>query len=1216
MKLLFPLLIASVLCAPSWAQQDTTAQRNAQAASQANPGKETIRPANYPPGSDRKPVADSSFLDFRERYYIRPRAYPKKEISEVRRLQAYEQLLKLRRVQERPHIGPNGKGGPGKGGPGAGAPGTGPGGCAWASAGPTNINGRVTGIAVDPNNNQKIYVTSVGGIWRSTDGGRRWQRVSDDFLATVFASVAVNPGNSNEILAGAGDPNYGGGSMLGVWRSTSGGAPGTWQKVSGTTFDNQGIFRLRIAPAAPHNIYAATSAGVYVGTHSGTGITWARLNGFDAYTSDLVVDFAANPHKVYAGVASGSATFAKGIWKFDGTAWHEKDSGIPAASLGKVALGLAASNTQVLYAKLENASNGRLLGIYKTTNGGEGNNAWVALPSASVMDDSIFSDGRGYSWYNSLMEVDPADANRAYGAGLGLYGTTDGGTTWNNVSSGPDPTYSYGLHADQHALAFDPTNSKLLISGNDGGMHRSTDVSQATWHWRNSSHGMVMTEFYRMTSQQRDITLLAGGSQDNGTEITFGNRTWYEPGGCDGNDVAADAVDSDTLYANCNGGLYELVNPVPYTVGGGSTIGWTLPTGVSAISPVVTDPGLAGDALMAGKSATGEVLLQTTDGQNWTVISPTLPAGASIGFIAIAPSSGFQTYYVGIAQGGGSTVWRTTNGGVNWSTTANGLPFTWPSGAAIDYTNPNRAFAAFGAGGIFFTQDGGANWTSVAGTGNTALPGAAAITGVAIDPADASIVFVSSDIGVFRGTMSLTNPPVGSWAPFDEGLPDGLDINGIWVNRASGILTIGTMGHGMYTRDVRHGILCPAAQLLVRDNVFDHGVSPSPGNLADPEHPVPDPARPGFYKPDDVNQLFWWSSTDIRIDVPSADPVENLVPAADSVELQSCPIEVSSCPAGTVLDSNPRRGVPAVGYVQVTNPGLTPASNVRVIALWADATAGLPLLPNDFWTTTFPPNSTTCGPLNTSTGWNAVDPSNPCRVIPAINPEYPEVAQFPWNVPASAKDHSCFLAITESADDPLDPSVRGNNELRLWVLVPNNRQIGLRNLHVVDPPPLPRRLKYFFTTLNVPNPVDSREFVDLQIATTGISVGAHLTLILPRGEGYLVKGAKRGHHGLNDEDEDRAEKFGLDKGAAFEVENSDVRIFHLRVPSKKTATIGIVYQYDPEPRAGTSSRFTVIERQGSTVLGGSTYIVRAPAPTGKKRHDDDDDQNKKKDSND
>src|SRR5437764_7224733 len=100
-----------------------------------------------------------------------------------------------------------------------------PGGCAWHSAGPTNINGRVTSIAIDPGNNQNVFVTTVGGIWRSRDGGRRWQPVSDDFLASVFATVAVNPGNGNEVIAGGGDPNYGsaGASAIGIWRSTSSG---------------------------------------------------------------------------------------------------------------------------------------------------------------------------------------------------------------------------------------------------------------------------------------------------------------------------------------------------------------------------------------------------------------------------------------------------------------------------------------------------------------------------------------------------------------------------------------------------------------------------------------------------------------------------------------------------------------------------------------------------------------------------------------------------------------------------------------------------------------------------------------------------------------------------------------------------------------------------------------------------------------------------------
>lgn len=76
---------------------------------------------------------------------------------------------------------------------------------------------------------------------------------------------------------------------------------------------------------------------------------------------------------------------------------------------------------------------------------------------------------------------------------------------------------------------------------------------------------MIAAEFYRVTSQLANAGLISGGAQDNGTQITFGNQTWYRPGGCDGADVGVDATNSSTLYAHCNGGLYQLVNPVPYT---------------------------------------------------------------------------------------------------------------------------------------------------------------------------------------------------------------------------------------------------------------------------------------------------------------------------------------------------------------------------------------------------------------------------------------------------------------------------------------------------------------------------------------------------------------------------------------------------------------------------------------------------------------------------
>src|SRR5207248_1290244 len=217
----------------------------------------------------------------------------------------------------------------------------------------------------------------------------------------------------------------------------------------------------------------------------------------------------------------------------------KRDSGIPTTTGRTIALALAASSPSTLYAKVENGTNGRLLGVYKTTTGGEppsGGNAWSILATASIMDDSIFGGGSGYSWYNSILEVDPANANVVYGGGLNIYRSTDGGANWSSVSGGADASFPIFVHADHHAVAFDPTDSKIVLVGNDGGIWRSTDTTAATWHWNDISHGMVVTEFYRLTSQQATATILTGGSQDNGTEITFGNRTWYQFGGCDGAD--------------------------------------------------------------------------------------------------------------------------------------------------------------------------------------------------------------------------------------------------------------------------------------------------------------------------------------------------------------------------------------------------------------------------------------------------------------------------------------------------------------------------------------------------------------------------------------------------------------------------------------------------------------------------------------------------------
>lgn len=1138
--------------------------------------------------------------DLRQRFidmYLKRRGYSIKDPFDNKRLKAFNRLIEMRRFQQKPHVPAGWADKPGDSAPGTVDASN----CAWSSTGPTNINGRITHIAIDPTNNQRLFVTTVGGIWRSTDGARRWQRVTDDFISTVFASVAINPTTPAEVFIGGGDPNYHGGwrSGLGIFRSTANGDPGSWTKVSPPELDNHVIYRMRIDPAAPNNVYAATSNGVYLGTRSGSSITFARLAAFDAWTNDIVVDFSVTPRLVYAGVRGASGTFGRGVWKFNGTSWNQRNTGIPTADSSTIVLALAQSNPSILYAKVENGTDGTSLGVFKTTTAAEppggGGNAWTATAGGASLNDC------GYAWYNSVLEVDPANANIVWGGGLSMFRTGDGGTTWPNVWTGPDAAFPMNVHADHHAVAFDPANSKIVYVGNDGGIFRTTDTSAATWHWNNVAHNMVLTEFYRATSQQALANVAAGGTQDNGTVVTFGNRTWYQPGGCDGGDAAFDAANASTLYGNCNGGLYELVNPVPGTVGGGATATWTLPAGVTIASPLVTDSVVAGAALSGGFT-TGPApaslrtwrLLKTTDGLNWSNSGPTLTPAESITAIGIAPSSSFQTYYVGVSSG---VIRRTTNGGGMWATASTGIPaFTWINAITVDTTNPARAIASTN-NGIYLTVDTGATWNSIAGTGGGALP-TGAITGAVFDPANANGVFAISDIGAFRGTITPAvgaTPPSGSWTPFDEGLPDGMDINDIWVNRTTGILKIGTMGHGAYQRDIRPGITCPAAQLVVRDNVHDRGVVPSPSDAPDPEHPIPDPTRPGFYKPDDTGagRLYWWNSTDVRIDVPSAAPVKNQIAFADHVEMQTCPVYLSDCPPGVLRDADPQRGSAARVYAQVTNVGLQPGTNVRVTALFADASTGLPLLPADFWTTTFPAGSTTCGALDTSGGWRFAEPGSPCRVVPVVNPDVPEVVRFDWNVPMGQATHTCMLIVTESASDPLDPGIRTINERQLWELVPNNRQIGLRNLHVIDTPPAPAGGSPGggMETMNVPN--HDRQFKDVELVFSRVDLpkSSVIGILLPTTDGVRVKGAVRSKAILDEKQQQLVRELKLNTGAFYLFTDPNETVMNLPVPPGETWLIGLVYSVG-DIKPGTSVRFSVMARQGRKVLGGNTYYIR------------------------
>jgi len=1221
------------------------------------------------------------FLESYLEAYVLPRAYPDSVIADSTRRAAYVHLSQLRDLLLSVHRPPVFSDTAFR----APRPQRVP--CVWRSIGPTNVNGRVTGIAFDPDDPRRVFASTVGGVWRSKNSGRVWYRVTDNLAQPVgvgavdvlpparWGCVAAAGGGSAEVFAGSGDPNYAASlyptardSSLGqgIWRSAAGGNPGTWTRVTPPSLDGQTIFRIRIDPST-QDVYAATSRGIWKGVHSGTLMTWSRVDGvnadgtiqvFDAGCSDLVVDFdhvdALGHHAplLYAGVyRNGSGS--RGVWKYVEGRWRLRISGMtplqPAAGtampIGAVALAMAPQNHSLLFARVSRSDDGYLLGVFRTTTAAEaagGSSAWEPLVdsgSAVTTDDSGSGTSDGYCWFNNVLEVDPADSHLLVIGGRFLYVSYDAGQSppsLRNHSASPGPGFGE-VHDDVHAIAFDPRGGHSVLIGSDGGIDRSTDLTQQVadpltgalkpgWHWEHLSHGMTTTEFFALASQDRAEAAAAAGGQDNGTSITFGNRTWYPLQTCDAYGVALDAWNALTVYQSCNGDFRLLTNPVVGASGALSRAeNLSLPNDAELGPPFAADRTAPLQALAAGRyTATPQragvfrTMGASPDPIVWEEVSGRLASGMRVVSLAAAP--GFSRYLAGLRNLSGTNIRIGSFRFGAWGTVAANLPQDKsPNAVAFAAADSNLAYAAFGGstgGALAISQNGGGAWQVAVNRNLTVLP---ALTALAVSPFQPEVVFVGTVVGVLRGEITWgtpgTTPPEVHWFPFDDGMPDAVDVTGLWANRVAGTLTASTMGYGAFERPIGpEAAPCFETMLVVRDNVFDRGGDPSPSGLPDPEHPVETGVN-GFWAADAGSPVYWWSSTDIRLENPGLPPAlaGNRVPPpgvaamlapvpieADAVEVETCPIQHADCPAGSMIDSPPMPGRRMRVHVQVANHGLRPAQNVRVMALWANSGVGLGPLPGDFWSSRFPPGSSSCPPYTNLGDWHAVDTVEPCRRIKILNPDQPATVTFEWRVPAGViKDHYCMLAIADCRSDPIERWIRDSNELSIGVLVPRSRHIAQRNLHVIDAAraltPFAGDVRLFFG-----NPFPAGGNFDLVVTRSGLPPGVSLEVGVQGGR--QPTGVVSGAVSLAPADS------GSGRGPMWQVTANEAVFPGLRIEPGRSVPVEVRYRSSSGLPPDIQAEFGVLARQDTTVVGGCTYLLRTreepgrtpPEPTGRR----------------
>jgi hypothetical protein len=650
---------------------------------------------------------------------------------------------------------------------------------AWSALGPAPISGaspysgRINSIAIDPTNTQTIYVgTATGGVWKTTTGGASWTPLTDNECGLAMGSVVLDPVNPQIVYAGTGEAN---GSIdsyqgCGVLISTNGGASWT-QSGAGTFVSSTGqatIFKMLVDPPTAGSTTATiVFAASWAGLYRSTNSGATWTNVLAHTLSDIVA--TPTPGEYYAAVWGG------GVYKSTdaGLTWA-KLAGFPTTNLGRIALAAPAAAPVVVYATVENSSSGSLLGVWRSSDGGT---TWAPLTAAGATCS-------GQCWYDMYLGVDPANVNTLWFGGLYLFKSLTAGATFADVTAS-----GANVHVDHHAIAFDPQTPTTVYSANDGGLWRSTN-SGTTWTSLNTN--LSITQFYPGISVNPTVTTeIIGGTQDNGTEAWTGIAAWNQIAGGDGSFTAIDPAGITRYISFTPGSSSQRVYRFDAN-------GWQFKGLGLNVDNAYWTPPLVMDPVNSNVLYYGTYRLWRTSnrGDGWIPFSPSLTSGTSsaLSAIAIAPAD-TNTIYVGASDG---TVSMTANHGVTWTNVTSGLPLRFISRIAVDPLDTKTAWltvSGYNSGHVFKTSNGGASWTDISFN----LPNVP-VSAVVMQRGSREID-VATDIGVFALPLGSS-----SWTPLAASMPN-VPVIDLVYDGPRGRLIAGTHGRGMFALATSSAVL-------------------------------------------------------------------------------------------------------------------------------------------------------------------------------------------------------------------------------------------------------------------------------------------------------------------------------------------------------------------------------------------------------------------------
>lgn len=686
--------------------------------------------------------------------------------------------------------------------------------------GPALMSGRINDLESHPTNPRILYAgTAGGGVWKSNDGGATFAPIFDEHVQSIGV-VSLDPTNPDQnIWVGTGETWTRNSVSIGdgLFKSTDGGA--NFKEVPG--FENsERITSVVINPKNNQEIYVGVlgalwgdseDRGVYKTTDGGT--TWSQILyvGPSTGASDVIMD-PTNPNILYAsmwefrrsgwGFSSGGINSALYKSNNGGTTWNKIHTGFPDGKLGRIAIAVAPSDANILYAVLETEDKSKN-GLWKSTNAGQ---SWEHLNNDFGLVVRPF--------YFSRIVIDPKNPDIVLKGGLNGSISRDGGETFKDLGR---------MHSDIHDFAFHINDSDMIFSGTDGGVYRSWNGGTTFEIVEN----LPLSQFYHISVDDAVPYNVYGGLQDNGS--------WYGPSSSPGGVNARDwnsvgygdgfrvlkHPSKNIVYSEMQGAenvwRYDVdrnrtktIQPLPKKGDPELRFNWNAPMAVSAHQPdrfymasqflhvsedmgdtwTIISPDLTtNDKVKQDQSKSGGLSVDNSGAENHTTIFTIAESPLDEGVIWIGTDDG--------------NVQVTTNGGKSWTNVTNnltGIPDnTWVYHIEASVHGKGTAYAVFDghtAGDMkpyaMKTTDYGKTWTNII---SKDIQENAFVRNIQEDYVNEELLFLGTEMGMY-----VTINGGKGWSKFTNNMPP-VAVHFIDMQKQTNDIVMGTHGRGVIIID-------------------------------------------------------------------------------------------------------------------------------------------------------------------------------------------------------------------------------------------------------------------------------------------------------------------------------------------------------------------------------------------------------------------------------